>query len=117
MTTTEIPTLFDALAATKARDEALERVEKNADPVWKQNCVAAIKHLAEHMTEFNSDHVWQHLHEQGAEMPHEGRALGALFKNACKSGIITATDKWVQSERPACHRRPVRVWRSQIFPN
>lgn len=45
---------------------------------------------------------------------HEPRALGALMREAARAGDIEATDAWALSERVACHRRPLRVWRSLL---
>lgn len=109
------PTLFDMPTAIEARDEAIERVETNAEPEWKTNCLNAIQQVALVKAEFSTDDVWEYLHQNGIEAPHENRAIGALMIKAGLKGWITTTDRYVNSLRPACHRRPVRVWRSLIF--
>ena len=105
------PTLFDALAAIKARDKAIEQVERNADPLWKRNAWSVIVMFARTGQPFTTDDVWEFMHQNGMETPREPRAMGAVIANACREKIIESTDRYVQSQRPECHRRPIRVWR------
>lgn len=100
---------LDIFAALEARDEALGRVEANADERWKAEALAAVRHLARMLPEFTTDDVWARL---GDSYPHEPRALGAVMKTAAAAGLIEPTDRIRTSHRPECHARPVRVWRS-----
>lgn len=109
------PSLFDFTEAVAARDEAIERVERNAEPLWKTQATQAIRHLATSRERFSTDDVWEYMHQRGMEMPHENRVMGALMVSASKQNWIARTDNYVNSLRPACHRRPVRVWVSLIF--
>ena len=109
---TNQPSLFDALKGIEARDTALEAVEDHANPAWKEHAETAIRFLARSRQTFTTDDVWEHLHQRGHEFPHEPRALGALMRNAAHAGLIVATDRVIPSQRPECHRRPIRVWRS-----
>lgn len=43
--------------------------------------------------------------------PREPRAMGAVMRFLQKWGYIKPLQKWQPSTRPACHSRPVRVWR------
>jgi hypothetical protein len=104
------PTLFDALAATKARDKALEQVERNADPLWKRNAWSVLLMFARTGDTFTTDDVWEYMNKHGMETPHEPRAMGAVMVKACRRKIIEPTDRYVKSQRPECHRRPIRVW-------
>lgn len=110
----ETPTLFDVLAAIEARDEAINKAENNANPHWKQAAEMAIRSIAVDRNEFTSDDVWLWLHDMAIEMPHEPRALGAMMVRASRQGLIKTTDRVRQSERPECHARPIRIWRSLI---
>lgn len=104
--------LFDAMAA---RDEAIERVEKNAEPVWKEECRSAIRHLAMSKAEITTDDVWEYLADLGVDLPHEVRAIGPMMIRASRDGWITATDRYRNSHRVECHARPIRIWGSLIF--
>lgn len=109
---TDTPSLFDALAAIQATNEAIERVDRNANPDWKTHARAAIQFLARTRQEFTTDDVWEFMHQRGHDAPHEPRALGALMREAAKQRLIEATDRVRPSERPQCHMNPKRVWRS-----
>lgn len=107
--------LFDYAESVKARDEAITQVEANAEPAWKTACWTMIHNLACDRAELTTDQIWEALHLAEVEMPHENRAIGALMIRAAKEGWIVATDRYVNSERVACHRRPIRIWKSLIF--
>lgn len=109
---TNQPSLFDVPAAIKARDTALQRVEDATQPAWITYAEQSIAYLARARQQFTTDDVWEFMHQRGYDMPHEPRALGALMRNAMKTGQIIATDRYVPSARPECHRRPIRVWRA-----
>lgn len=109
---TNQPSLFDAAAADTARDQALARVEANADQDWKDRARAVIQELARTRVYFTTDDVWQELAKQDVET-HEPRAIGALMRQAAADHLIAPTNRYEPSARPACHGRPVRVWRSR----
>lgn len=109
---TDQPSLFDVIKGIEARDKALTAVEYNTDPEWQTPAEQAIAWLARSRETFTTDDVWQHLYQHGHTFPHEPRAMGALMRNAARAGLITASDRVIPSQRPECHRRPVRVWRS-----
>lgn len=104
--------IFDAAAACEARDEAVAAVDVVADPGWKRAADWAIAHLAAMCHEFTTDDVWQLLYDIAVPSPREPRALGAAMQRAMKAGVISPSDRIVQSQRPECHARPVRVWHS-----
>jgi hypothetical protein len=95
--------------ATKAADEAIERVKRNADPLWLCKAQEAIYLL---MTEgpFTTDDVWAVLKDWYVKPPHEPRAMGAAMRMAQHDGWIVATGNYKKSERVECHGRPVMVW-------
>ena len=98
----------------KLKRQAIEQVDSNADPVWKLNAKRAVLHLANTRDRFTADDVWALLDERGEEAPHEPRAMGAIMTAAAKKGLIEASHEWRESNRPECHRRPVRVWESRV---
>ena len=111
---TDHPSLFDPVAAVEARDEAIGRVDRNADPAWKQQAHSIVRTVAARLDELTTDDVWQAMIHAGVTMPHEPRALGAVMQSAARQNLIAATDRVRQSQRPECHARPVRVWRSLV---
>lgn len=101
---------FDAARAAAARDEAIDRVEAGSDE-WQQEAVAALRQLATRLPELTTDDLWRVL-ERPDDL--EPRAMGAAMRSAVRAGIVERTDRTRKSERVACHRRDVRVWRSLI---
>ena len=99
-------------AGKKAADEAVKRVGGNMDPDWRVAALAAVRSACEKYSEFTTDDVWNILRK--TEAPHEPRAMGAIMRAAVKAGICEATDEYRMSRRVACHRRPLRVWRSLV---
>jgi hypothetical protein len=109
---TNQPSLFDVPTGIEARDKAINAAERGAPITWVTPAEIAIAYLAKTREHFTTDDVWEHLHQRGHEFPHEPRAMGALMRNAARAGLITATDRVTPSQRPECHRRPIRIWRS-----
>ena len=110
------PTLLDEIAAREAANRAIEQVDRAADPAWKKAAMRSVAELAALRPEFTTDDVWESLHRSGQEMPREPRALGAVMRTAAKMGFVEASDRYAQSARVACHRRPIRIWVSRICP-
>lgn len=100
---------LDPAAGDARRDEAIERV---ALPVpaqeWIDHAVGVIRVLARECDRFTTDDVWMRVDHR----PPEPRAMGAAMMAAKAAGVIAPTMEYVLSQRPDCHRRPVRVWRS-----
>ena len=109
------PTLFDAIAASAAKEQALVTVEKNANAQWKIDVFTAINSVARRLKSFTSDDVWKELEGLAASSTHEPRALGAIMRLAAARGVIVPTDSYRPSCRVACHARPVRVWQSLVY--
>ena len=110
--------LWDVLAeleradAEAARDEAVDRVERNADGDWMAAAQDAIGALVSARQEFTTDDVWAVLSGWGVPEPREGRAMGAVMRRAARSGLVVKTDRVRNSVRAECHARPVAVWRT-----
>jgi hypothetical protein len=105
------PALLDRQKAEAARDAAIAQVYAASDERWRKHCLEVIAQLAQHKREFTTDDVWEMLDLR----PREPRALGAMMREAASRRIVSATDRYRNSERPACHARPVRVWRSEVL--
>ena len=109
--------IFDLPLARQLRDEAINRVDEAANPVWKDAALNAVTHVARLRSHLTTDDVWQTMQDMQIPMPPEPRALGAIMQKAARLGLVTATDRIMQSARPECHARPVRVWTSLIANN
>lgn len=106
----------DPEKAAAARDEAIDRVEKNAPEDWKHRVRVAIEALCKEREEITTDDVWERLELLRIDLGRaEPRAIGALMKQAQKAGWIEPTATFKNSERVECHRRPLRVWISKIY--
>ena len=100
--------------AMRARDDAIARAERHAVDGWKTATFGVIRQLAESCASFTTDDVWLALQKLPDVATHEPRALGSMMRQAAKSGWIEPTDRYVNSQRPECHARPVKVWRSRL---
>lgn len=102
----------DLDAAVLARDLALADVAKREDDVAA--IAGALRALLADLVgpdpEFTTDDVWTQLGDR-AQAVTEPRAMGVAMRAAAKAGLIVATPNYRPSHRPACHARPVRVWR------
>ena len=100
--------------AQQARDEAIERVEANADSGWLDLAVRAIRYTAKHSHYFTTDDVWDLMEHYGLKGPREPRAMAAAMARAQAEGIIRPTSDYSASARKVSHARPKRVWASQV---
>ena len=107
-------TVLDSQSANANRDVALEQVESNANSEWTQLTLQIIKNLAESEYEFTSDNVWLKLADYPNITTHQPSAMGAMFKRAVRLNYIQSTDRFIQSQRPSSHARPIRVWQSKL---
>jgi len=99
---------FDEYAeARAARDEAMDRVNENADPEWKDLATTTVLRVAVAYAEFTTDDVWEVL---GDEKPHEPRALGPIMALLSRRNIIRKTGGMRESKRPEAHMNPKAVW-------
>jgi hypothetical protein len=105
--------LFDAGAGAERRDEAISAAEQS-EPGFCAAAIMAVMRVAKRLPLFTTDDVWMELQSDGVGAPVEPRAMGAVMRSARMQGIAEPTDRVSSSERPACHRRPLRVWRSLL---
>jgi hypothetical protein len=95
--------------AIDARDEAVDRVGRNAGEEWLEAATRIVADVARRSGRFTTDDVWVAL-EAADLRPREPRALGAVMRLAARRGLVTATTAYTPSSRVECHARPVRVW-------
>lgn len=104
-------------AAKEAKQEAIQRVEQNANPQFLAMCRVALEAVAREQEYFTTDPVWER-YEQGSShpFPHERRAIGPVMLRATKDGVITkAGDQHWNSTSARCHNRPKQVYQSLIY--
>ena len=96
------------------RDEAIDRVEENADREWRKLALATIEDSAWIFRTITTDDIWTIL-DRSIYSTHDNRAMGAVMRKAQTNGWIEPTDRVVKSTRAVCHSRPIRVWRSRLI--
>jgi hypothetical protein len=96
-----------------ARDEAMERVERNADDDWREAALEAVRTVALSRRTFIVDDVRQILDELDV-VTRDKRALGPVMLHALKLGWIGRTGDFRASQIANCHGNPRSVWRSNI---
>lgn len=74
----------------------------------------ALKEVGTKRKRITTDDLWAKIPEDIAQAV-EPRAMGAFMQAAAKQGQVKATDRTRPSTRKECHRRPVKVWVSNIF--
>jgi hypothetical protein len=103
--------VLDKDAAAEATEAGITKSDEGADDSWKDQMLAAIKKLADERAIITSDDVWELVGRHGMTDSNPS-ALGSVFRRAAKEGYIKLTDQRVESQRPAHHRKPLRVWQS-----
>jgi hypothetical protein len=88
------------------RDEGIKLADDNAQAIWREEVDEVLNQLSLTRIPFTTDDVWALL----TTTTQEPRALGAAMLRAAKDHIIVGTDSYLESLRPASHRRPLRVW-------
>lgn len=110
------PTLFDQVAATEAREAAIEQVEQNAAEQFMHCALRSVYLVALHASqgtwEFTTDDVVAYMLEHYPEVTtHEPRAWGAVMRKAVTKGWIINTGRVRPSTMVSNHRRPKTIWR------
>ena len=95
--------------AKRARDDALERVERNAMEAWKREALAAVERTCRELPEFFADDIW----DRGLDSTREDRALGPIMRTAARNGWCVKTDRVRPSKRSHLSGKP--VWKSLIY--
>lgn len=80
---------LDLDAAREARDQAVQRVDDNADAAWKDLAYRAVRFVALSHERFTSDAIWAALDSHPEHVPpREPRALGPVILRAVRDGLI-----------------------------
>lgn len=100
-------TITDALLQ---RAQAVDQVDKNADAVWKDAALAAVRRVCELRADFHVDDIWTLT-----DLPstREDRALGPVMLKAARLGFCRKTDRVRPSARSHGSGKP--VWQSLLY--
>lgn len=106
--------MSEQVSLFEARDEAIDRVERNADEEWRDAAYRCVERAVRNGdAEITSDLIWAYLHAYYWDIhTHDPRAMGAVFRRAQKEGLIVRTDRTRPSTRKECHLREIRIWRA-----
>ena len=106
---------FNPSAAEAVRDYSIAMVEGAADPAWLEEAYIAALEIARKMEHFTTDDIWALLYHRNIPEPREPRAIAAVMKKLSETEHAEATNQTRQSIRVVCHRRPLRIWKSNIW--
>jgi len=107
----EFTFVYDIELGHQAAEEGIERASEAADGGWKEAAFQAVERVALECQFFTTDDIWPLLE---GEYTHEHRAMGGVMRAASNASLCRITNQTAKSARVACHRRPLRVWRSLI---
>lgn len=93
-------------------DQTIQDVYDRDNEPFKHAAFSIICELAKTKSFMTSEDVWLALGETTAS---NKAALGQVFRNAAKAGVIVSTPVTVEGREPSMHRKPMRVWKSPKF--
>jgi len=106
--------IFDVeMDADDRATEGMESSYKHSTTEYKRAASERLTWLIQNADEFTSDDIVNHLNKIGIVGNHA--SLGAMIKGAERAGLISATGKFIESCRPECHKRPIRIWKSNVI--
>jgi hypothetical protein len=105
--------------AQAAKDEAIKRVGRNANPEWKALMLTLVIEVARELLFFTADDVYRKYYAlDNPPVTHEQRAFGNVMQRAAKLGICKKSDRpAISSARKSLHASPIQVWESLILWN
>jgi len=96
--------------------EAVERVEANAQELWKATCYAVAVSIAESNELFTSADVDAKMKAEHPDVvTHEGRAMGPVILRLFREGIAKKTGDVIHDPRPQFHNQYKNLLRSLVF--
>lgn len=99
---------------TPSLEESLEQVKANANRLWMEAAKRIVYDLCGSRKEFTTDEIWQEL-DKTMHKTHEGRALGAIMREAARNGWCRKSGRWTKTKRENCHGSDIPIWESDIF--
>ncbi len=105
--------VLDPVEAKRLTDIGIARSEAAATEEWKAEMRLCLEEVARRQALFTSDDLWALAGTEKMQQCNRS-ALGGIFTSAAKAGIMRLTGVWRVSERPAHHRKLLRVWESNV---
>ena len=93
------------------QEQAVDSARRGVDPNWYETALRGVRVLARKNQYLTSDDVWEWIRPLQIQS-REPRAMGAVMRSSRFDEIIAPTSDFRTSTRPACHGRPIRVWKS-----
>jgi len=105
--------VLDSVEAKRVTEAGVAQSRDASPEAWREEMRLALHAVARRMQYITSDDLWAHV---GAEAMRQANpsALGSVFRSVARDGAIEITDERRESQRPAHHRKPLRVWRSRV---
>jgi hypothetical protein len=104
------PDLLSMIA--EIREEAINRVEENADSEWKAAAYETGFRLAVAHETLTSNDIFDAMPR--TVRTHDPRAMGPVLLALKRDGILEATDRFTTSTSLVAHGRPTRIWQSRM---
>jgi hypothetical protein len=105
------------MAGEAGKRDGMDCAERAADAQWWQCMLEAAHAVAKRKPYLFTDDIVRLCRERHPGVfTHENRAIGPLMRACCRLGYFEPTQDWVESTQRQCHRRPMRVWHSLLFP-
>jgi hypothetical protein len=104
------------LNPAKAREVTERGIQQSTDhaPAYIAELARLkIEALARVKDTITSDDVWEQM-PPALMRAWNPSALGVVFRSLRRDGVLQLTSERRESQRPAHHRKPLRVWRSLI---
>lgn len=102
--------VLDADLTKELAEEGMARASASVSDTWKTLARGCIVTASEKWSAFSADQVWVEMAECGLDTTN-GSALGPIFRELAKEGLIVSTGEFVRSTRPATHGKPLPTWR------
>lgn len=95
-------------------EDAIEAARRGADQAWFDAAMRGVRVLAKKQQYLTSDDVWSWINPLCIRTG-DPRAMGAVMRCSFRDHYIEPTREWRSSDRPACHGRPIRIWKSLTY--
>jgi hypothetical protein len=83
---------------------------------WTDGALACLIEFARDNADLNAERVREFAHGRRALVnAPDARAWGCVFRKAQKGGLIEPTGDFDRMDDPACHKSPIRRWRSKVY--
>lgn len=109
--------VLDRVEASRVTEIGIARSTAHTPEETRADLARLVETVARQRATLTSDDVWVAARDEGIDLATcRPSALGGVFRAVASAGIIMLTNERQESRRPAHHRKPLRVWRSCVFP-